>query len=72
MAAKKSTGGVEAVARKVTLLDRIVAVTRFTTSRQFRVRTFLGEYYSPPLAAIIGVVGIMVWGAGKFDFFVEE
>ncbi|KAK1220752.1 hypothetical protein PQX77_016466 [Marasmius sp. AFHP31] len=45
-------------------LDKITAVFRYTTSKQYRLRVPFLTYYSPPLAAIIAVAGIFAFIMG--------
>ncbi|THV08009.1 hypothetical protein K435DRAFT_642878 [Dendrothele bispora CBS 962.96] len=40
-------------------LDRLTAVCRYTVASQYRVRLF--RWYSPPLAAIVGVAGMFMF-----------
>ncbi|KAJ7142996.1 FAD-binding domain-containing protein [Mycena epipterygia] len=41
------------------VFDRFVALAGYTTSRGWRVKAL--DYYSPPLAAILGVVAMCIW-----------
>ncbi|KDQ13334.1 hypothetical protein BOTBODRAFT_175647 [Botryobasidium botryosum FD-172 SS1] len=53
--ARKNTPG----GSRAGLIDRLTAALRFTTARQFYVRAF--DWYSPPLAALVGVCGIFMF-----------
>ncbi|KAL0567325.1 hypothetical protein V5O48_014667, partial [Marasmius crinis-equi] len=45
-------------------VNKIAAVFRYTVARQFRIRIPFSTYYSPPLAAIFGVLGIFAFIMG--------